>query len=231
MNVFITGANRGFGLSLASFFLKKGHFVVASIRGSVSDELRKLDGKYNGMLAIVQMDAGNLLSVSEACRVIKQITPVIDIIINNAASEGLKNKKIEDIIFEDFETTLRINLMGPMAVVQEIAPHMDRSLHKIIINVSSEAGSLADIPLKYYGYSISKAALNMFGRLLARDLKPRGFKVLSVHPGWMKTDMGGSDAPLEPDAAAERLYMLIESLNKDDFEDNFIDNLGMNMRY
>ncbi|WP_338553239.1 SDR family oxidoreductase [Paenibacillus sp. KS-LC4] len=232
MNVFVTGANRGFGLSLTIFFLQKGHCVVASVRGlSQSDELRKLKADFNDSLIIVQMDASDPLSVKEACRLIKETLPFIDILINNAAREGMRCKKIQDVDIHDLETTIKTNLLGPVSVVQGIVPLMEDSAYKIIINISSEAGSLSDIPLKYYGYCMSKAALNMFSRLLARELKPRNFKVLAIHPGWMRTDMGGEEAPLHPLEASNQLFNLIQSLDEADFDDNFVDISGMKMKY
>jgi NAD(P)-dependent dehydrogenase (short-subunit alcohol dehydrogenase family) len=99
-----------------------------------------------------------------------------------------------------------------------VSPLLKKGDRKLIINVSSEAGSIADCWRESeFAYSMSKAALNMQSKILQNYLKPRGFKVLAVHPGWMQTDMGGADADIPADEAAEGIFRLAEkNWNPDD---------------
>ena len=103
-------------------------------------------------------------------------------------------------------------------MVQQFLPLLEKGEHKLILNISSEAGSIADCWRESeFAYSMSKAALNMQSKILQNHLKPRGFKILAVHPGWMRTDMGGADADISPDEAAEGIFNLaVKSWNLDD---------------
>ncbi|MEC0244348.1 SDR family oxidoreductase [Paenibacillus chitinolyticus] len=230
MIVFITGANRGLGLSLCEVFLERGHQVLAGVRNmNRAGQLLPLKTKYKEELSIIPVDVSSQDSIRQAYSLITAVTPKLDAIINNAAREGIRCKKIQEVDIADFEETWKTNVLGPMAIIKSLKPMMESSSVKSILNISSEAGSISELPLKTYGYCISKAALNMFTRMLERELKPENFKVVAVHPGWMKTEMGGEDAPYEPGEIARHLYeRLTESPGKKaDF--NIVDHLGNRM--
>nr|BCJ78233.1 xylostasin dehydrogenase [Niallia circulans] len=230
MIVFITGANRGLGLSLCGVFLERGHHVIAGVRSrDRAGQLGPLQSLYKDKLSIVPVDVSCQDSIGRACAYIASTTPGIDAIINNAAREGIRSKKIQEVDLADFEETWKTNVLGPMAIIKHLKPLMEKSPVKSILNVSSEAGSISELPLKTYGYCISKAALNMFTRMLERELKPEKFKVLAVHPGWMKTDMGGDDAPYDPGDIARHLYERLTEPPVKEHAYNIVDHLGNSM--
>jgi NAD(P)-dependent dehydrogenase (short-subunit alcohol dehydrogenase family) len=114
--------------------------------------------------------------------------------------------------------TLNVNTFGPLRMVQQFLPLLERGDYKLIVNISSEAGSIADCWRESeFAYSMSKAALNMQSKILQNHLKPHGFKILAVHPGWMRTDMGGAEADIHPDEAAEGIFNLaVKKWNPED---------------
>jgi NAD(P)-dependent dehydrogenase (short-subunit alcohol dehydrogenase family) len=108
-----------------------------------------------------------------------------------------------------FQKTMDVNAFGPLRVIQQFLPLLKKGPRKLIINISSEAGSLADCCRSMeYAYCMSKSALNMASRILQNALAPAGFKVLAIHPGWMRTDMGGPEADIAPDEAADGIFEL-----------------------
>jgi NAD(P)-dependent dehydrogenase (short-subunit alcohol dehydrogenase family) len=116
-------------------------------------------------------------------------------------------------------------------MTQQFLPLLQKGQRKLIVNISSEAGSIADCQRqREYAYCMSKAALNMQSKILQNYLGSKGFKVLAVHPGWMQTDMGGSDADIHPDVAAEGIFELAAR----DWSSNdeiYLDYRGNSMRW
>jgi NAD(P)-dependent dehydrogenase (short-subunit alcohol dehydrogenase family) len=209
--VFITGADKGLGLSLAKRFLQGGFYVFAGKYLS-GKNLGGLARQFPGKLTPVGLDVTDLTSVQRAAQTIAEQTPGLDILINNAAVYLQKPiKPLEELDFTDmhFQKTMDVNAFGPLRVIQQFLPLLDQGGQKLIVNISSEAGSVTDCTrTSEYAYCMSKSALNMASRILQNYLKPRGFKVLAVHPGWMQTDMGGPEADIHPDEAAESVYDL-----------------------
>jgi NAD(P)-dependent dehydrogenase (short-subunit alcohol dehydrogenase family) len=122
----------------------------------------------------------------------------LDILVNNAAicPHGTL-RDIEELDFFDghLESQMAVNAFGPLRVTQAFLPLLEKGRRKRLVNITSEAGSIADNGRTgWFGYCMSKAALNMQTNILQTALAPRGFKVLAIHPGWLKTDMGGPGA-------------------------------------
>jgi len=209
--VFITGADQGLGLSLVGRFLCGGFHVFAGNYLS-GDALKNAAGRFPGKLTLVGLDVTDLPSVQHASHIVAEQTPTLDIIINNAAVYLQKPAKpVEELDFSDmhFQKTLDVNALGPLRVIQYFLPLLEKGERKLIINISSEAGSITDCKRSSeYAYCMSKSALNMASKIVQNALKTRGFKVLAIHPGWMRTDMGGLDADIHPDEAAEGIFQL-----------------------
>ncbi len=209
--VFITGAGRGLGLSLAERFLHGGFHVFAGTRLS-EENLERLAGQFPGELTPVGLDVTDLTSVQRAARTVAEQTPALDILINNAAVYLQKPvKPLEELDFTDlhFQKTMDVNAFGPLRVIQQFLPLLEKGGRKLILNISSEADSVTGCTrTSEYAYCMSKSALNMASRILQNYIKPRGFKVLAIHPGWMRTDMGGPEADFHPDQAAEGIFVL-----------------------
>ncbi len=208
--VLITGAERGLGLCLAREFLAAGATVVAGKR-SADRNLRAL-GERGGKLTIVQMDVADPASVRAAADWIAPRVGAIDLLVNNAAVyPTLKAVPLEarDLGDGQLERTMNVNAFGALRVTQRFLPLLEKGAGKTILDVSSEAGSIGDAwRTCELEYCMSKAALNMQVRLLANALGPRGYRVLAVHPGWMRTEMGGAEADIEPEVAARGIFRL-----------------------
>jgi len=210
-SVFISGADKGLGLSLAGRFVQGGFHVFAGNYLS-GEDLDKAAMQFAGKLSLVELDVTDLTSIQRAARSVSEQTPALDMLINNAAVYLQKPARpLEELDFSDmhFQKTMDVNAFGPLRVTQQFLPLLEKGERKLIVNISSEAGSLSDCqrPTEY-AYCMSKAALNMASRILQNYLKARGFKVLAIHPGWMRTDMGGQDADIHPDEAAEGIFQL-----------------------
>ncbi len=149
-------------------------------------------------------------------------------IINNAAVLTARDTQIEALDLQDMLTTMDINLYGPMRVVKHFLPLLSES-ECSIINISSEAGSISNAYPGDYPYAISKTALNMFSQQLHVYLRERGVQVLSVHPGWMHTDMGGAEAPTDPRSSAGGIISLMEQRNAPQGRFMFVDYTGKDM--
>jgi NAD(P)-dependent dehydrogenase (short-subunit alcohol dehydrogenase family) len=209
--VFITGADKGLGLSLVRRFVQGGFHVFAGDYLS-GEDLKEAGRQFPGKLGLVGLDVTDLASVRRSAQTVAEQTSALDILINNAAVYLQKPAKpLEELDFSDlhFQKTMDVNAFGPLRVTQQFLSLLEKGQRKLILNISSEAGSITDCkrPTEY-AYCMSKSALNMASRILQNYLKPRGIKLLAVHPGWMRTDMGGQDADIHPDQAAEGIFKL-----------------------
>jgi NAD(P)-dependent dehydrogenase (short-subunit alcohol dehydrogenase family) len=209
--VFITGADKGLGFSLVKRFLSAGLHVFAGTY-TAGESLKELVGQAAEKLTLVSLDVTNMTSVQNAVRTVSASLPALDILINNA---GINLEKpvnlLERLDFADqhFQQTMEVNAFGPLRVIQQFFPLLEKGGRKLIINISSEAGSIAACNrTREYAYCMSKSALNMASMILQNDLRGRGFKVLAIHPGWMRTDMGGQNADIHPDESAEGVFRL-----------------------
>jgi NAD(P)-dependent dehydrogenase (short-subunit alcohol dehydrogenase family) len=208
---FITGADKGLGFSLVQRFLREGIHVFAGLHNS-SSGLAGLAKSFPGILTPIPLDVTQMESVSEAARHVAELIPALDVLINNAGVMlETRTPLLElDLTRLPLLETLEVNTFGPLRTVQQFLPLLEEGSRKLILNISSEAGSIADCWREAeFAYSMSKAALNMQSKILQNYLKPRGFKVLAVHPGWMRTDMGGANATIHPDEAAEGVFNLV----------------------
>ncbi len=208
--VVITGAERGLGLCLVKDFLAAGATVVAGKR-SGDRNLRAL-GERGGKLTIVQMDIAAPASVKAAAEWVASRFGRIDVLVNNAGVfPALKGVPLEarDLGDGQLERTMQVNAFGPLHVTQRFLPLLEKGTGKTILDVSSEAGSIAGAWRSCeFEYCMSKAALDMQVKLLANALGPRGYRVLAVHPGWMRTDMGGAEADIAPEEASRGIFRI-----------------------
>jgi len=210
--VLVTGADAGLGLSLVKRFLAGEFAVFAGVHRS-DGQLRNLASEYGDALALIPLDVADLDSVRAAAQRVAERTNTLDIVINNAGIHLVKNpsQSLEQLDFENqqFQQTMNVNAFGPLRVVQQFQPLLENSERKLIINISSEAGSIADCRREnQFAYCMSKAALNMQSKILHNYLEPRGFRVLTVHPGWMRTNMGGPSAAIDSDESAAGIFDL-----------------------
>lgn len=203
--VLITGANRGIGLELARQYSADNWQVIGTARQpEAAQDLQALD------VQIVQLDVTDQASVERLAADLDG--QAIDVLINNAGILTM-TRSISEISFEDFDRVIAVNTVGPIRVTQALLPNLRAGEMKKIINTSSVAGSIArKTNAGPYGYNESKAALNMFTRSLAAELKPEGFICIVIHPGWVQTDMGGANAQVTVPDSASGIRSVIENL-------------------
>lgn len=200
-NIVITGCNRGIGLELARLYSQSGAKVYGLVRESSSelDELAE------------QVLTG--FDVNDSVEHMKTITAAlsdIDVLINNAGLFKNESWPVSDkdlvVIKEQFE----VNTLGPLKVMSALESKLRRGA--LAAFTSSRMGSIADNTSgAYYGYRMSKAALNMAVKGLAHDLGPRQIKTLALHPGYVKTRMTDFQGDISPEEAARGLFKILES--------------------
>ncbi|PWE18139.1 short-chain dehydrogenase [Marinicauda salina] len=190
----ITGANRGLGLGHTRTLLEREWTITATCREpEKADDLKALDPG-DGRLRIVRYDAAKL---DAAETLAKEVSGPIDILFANAGAMGPKDQSFGHAASQAFLDTMAVNALAPLALAEAFADQVAASQMKVIALQSSRMGSIADNDSGgRYVYRASKAALNAIGKSLSIDLKDRGVIVLILHPGWVRTDMGGPNGLL-----------------------------------
>lgn len=198
----ITGANRGIGLSLARQLKDNGHTVIGTARDpAAADELRAVADE------LLELDQTDDASVDVFAKAVGD-RPV-DILINNAATAP-RRESLGEIDIKQLLADLDTNVAGPTRVAQALLPNLRRGDAKKLVHISSICGSIAEqFCTGFPAYDASEAALNMLGVLQANQLRDAGFTVLLLHPGHVRTRMGGDQAPVTPDQSAAGLIEVI----------------------
>jgi len=214
--VFITGANRGLGLEFVKQYLERGDKVFASCRNpDKATLLQQIKDKYRDNLEIIKLDVSDETERRAAFREISNKTDSIDILINNAgiiSGNEEKSSTLGEIYKEDFSKVFLVNSIAPLLITERFLPLLENSLGAKIANITSQNGSITQRNVGgKYSYSSSKAALNMITKILSNDLREKGITVIAVHPGWIKTDMGGEEAPLEVERPISQIINLVDS--------------------
>lgn len=214
--ILITGANRGIGLGLARQFLARGWQVTATCRQpEATGDLADLARAHPDRCVVTALEVRDTVSVAALAAALA--TQSLDVLVNNAGiNPAPRDLGVDRVAPETVADALDTNVLGALRVLQAAVPALRRSACPRIVNISSGAGSLAHNSAKQPlpAYCISKAALNMLTRCAARDLP--GFVTVSISPGWIKTDMGGTDAEVEVDDAASALVATITGLQPSD---------------
>ncbi|MBN1697032.1 MAG: SDR family NAD(P)-dependent oxidoreductase [Spirochaetales bacterium] len=205
-HILVTGVTRGLGLSLADFFLENGHRVIGLGRRK-SDGMKDLEKKHGERFAFYGADVTNEKQLLDAYEAIKGKTPHLDILVNNAAVHLEQQKPdLDEIDFSVYQQTFLVNSIAPLMVIKAFIPLLKAGDKKLVINISSEAGSIGNAWRKTeYSYCMSKTALNMASKILQTRFREEGIKILAMHPGWFSSDMGGKEAPITPEQAAARV--------------------------
>lgn len=202
--VLITGANRGIGLELTQQYLASGHQVLAVCRNS-SEALQQ-----SGAQVFAGIDVSD---PNDLVRLKSQLGDErIDVLLNNAGI--LIHSQLGELDFDAIRKQFEINAMAPLRVTETLLPLLSEGSKVAII--TSRMGSVADNDSGGgYGYRMSKAAVNMAGKSLAIDLKPKGIAVALLHPGWVKTDMTNHSGLIDANESAQGLMARIDALNLD----------------
>lgn len=231
--VLITGASKGLGYSLAEAYAGAGYFVIACARNIASVNLLRLKEANQDNVRLVTIDVAKTDSVEKAAAKIRLDVPSIDIIINNAAIHPDGSVlELEKMDVDDCLDTININTLGALRVAKAFLTLLENSSLKTLINITSEAGSIYNSKrVKEFDYCMSKTALNMQSKLLQNYLENKRVTVLAIHPGWMRTDMGGQNAKISSDEAANGIINIIENCSHGQKYPLYIDYKGIPLEY
>jgi len=205
----VTGSNRGLGYETARQLLAKRLKVVLTGRDQESAARAAATFKEDkDRVMTVQLDVTDKRSIEDAHEKISSRFGVVDVLVNNAAILLYENENALSIPREAYRTTFDTNLFGVIEVCRVFAPPMARAGYGRIVNVSSGAGQLSSMSTYAPAYSVSKAALNAWTRILASTYRQHGVLVNCVDPGWVRTDMGGPFAPRSVEDGADTIVWL-----------------------
>ena len=204
--VLITGAGRGLGYELARQYAADGWKVVGTVRNAKAKAVLAKLG-----VDVHLADVTDRKAIGRLAESLKGIP--IDVLVCNAGIHGPKELPLGELDYTSWEEVLRVNVLGPAAVVEALLENVAASERKIIVMMSSRMGSIGESRGGEYLYPSSKAALNMIGKALSVDLARRGITVVSLSPGWVRTDMGGEDAPLAPETSIRGVRKVIAGLS------------------
>lgn len=208
--VLITGANRGIGLEFTRQYAAAGARVFACCRKpDAATELQTL-AKTDEKVSVHALDVTSDASVAALKKELGD-TP-IDHLINNAGVMGGKKQSLADIDFGAWRDCLEANTLGPFRMIAAFADNVAASGERKIMTVSSYMGSIGRKGQGAYIYRSSKAAVNVVATLAATELASRGVMSIPVHPGWVRTDMGGSGADISPKESVTGLRKVMADL-------------------
>lgn len=208
MKVIITGASRGIGLELARIALRQGHELLAVARHPAeSSGLNALRGMHGAQLRLFEADLREA-TAADAINAATKDWVGIDLLVNNA---GILR---ESATREDFIDSFLVNAVAPFEVTRSLVPRLKLSTNPRVVSLTSRMGSLAENTSGgHYAYRASKAALNMINRSLALDHP--WLTSIVVHPGWVRTQMGGAAAPVESAESASGIWRLAQGLTRE----------------
>jgi NAD(P)-dependent dehydrogenase (short-subunit alcohol dehydrogenase family) len=190
----ITGTGRGLGKELARQYAAEGWKVIGTERR--------------------ELEMTNRKQIADFARKLKGVP--LDLLFCNAGTYGPRGMRLGTLDYGAWEEVLRVNLLGPAALIEALAENVAASERKVIALMSSRLGSIAEASGSSFVYSTSKAALNALAKGLSVTLASRRIVVVALSPGWVRTDMGGENAPLTPEESVRGLKKVISGLRQDD---------------
>ena len=227
--VLITGASRGLGLEHARQYLAKGWEVIATARDPEgAPGLKALKTQDSGLLRPVAMDVTDHARVEAVAEELAGAS--LDILLNNAgtygpksAFEGMHYQSLESMDYDLWREMHEINVMAAFKVAVCFRPHLEAAAHPLLVNMSSDMGSIGNNSIGHaYAYRSSKAALNMLNKGMA--IEWQNLTVIAMAPGWCRTDLGGPEAPVDPAESVrmqQELFERLESSRSGEFINRF----------
>jgi len=213
----VTGAGTGIGLQLAKEWLAgAANEVIAVVRPSGQyPDLNALAAAAGSRLAIETADVTHDAEVARLAERLRGRR--IDVLVNNAGASFKPDRPLAGLTSGDLMRVFDVNVIGPVRICQALLPCLEGANRPVIVQMSSVLGSIAACNSnELYGYRMSKAALNMFSKLLSVELKARGIICVTLHPGWVKTKVGGAQAPLAVETSAQGWRKVINGLTASD---------------
>lgn len=208
--VLVTGANRGIGLELVKRYAARGDQVIACCRNpDTAPALKAVAGKVT-VHALAVDDPASVAGLAG-----KLGGQAIDLLINNAGVLGpdYGDQTATRMDFDGWARAFAINTMGPVRVMQALLPNLKAGAQARVVTITSQMGALSLDMALGHAYSATKAAINKFMRLAAIDLAKDGIAVGLIHPGWVKTDMGGPDADITIEESGAGIVATVDKLN------------------
>ncbi|KAJ0057876.1 hypothetical protein NL108_003012, partial [Boleophthalmus pectinirostris] len=234
ISVLITGANRGLGLEMVKQMMQSPlNVLFACCRdpdGPKAEELRALAKKHSAIIKIIRMNTADQSSIKQAAEQVGSLLGDrgLNLIINNAAI--LINSSFADSIQEDMANTFNTNVIGPMSVIQEFLPYLRAAVKTstvpgmscqkaAVVNLSSVLGSIELTHQSYEHFStvpyrVSKVALNMLIMCASLELKKDEILCTLLHPGWVRTDMGGPNATMNTQESVQGMLQVMNSMTE-----------------
>jgi len=216
MKILVTGANRGIGLEMVKIAVSKQWQVKACCRNPhVADKLTEVARMSGGLVSVHTLDVSDKAQIQALAYELRG--EAIDILINNAGAYGSRNQQFGNVDDTDWLETFKINTIAPLHMAETFVEHVALSKKKIIATVSSKMGSMSDNTSGgSYIYRSSKAALNAVVKSMSVDLAPKGICCILLHPGWVKTDMGGPHAEISTRESVMQIFNTLENTCLDD---------------
>ncbi|MCG6938659.1 MAG: SDR family oxidoreductase [Gammaproteobacteria bacterium] len=222
MKLLITGANRGIGLEMVKYSVEQGWSVFACCRNPHNaDTLFNVAKLSNGKVSVHIADMLEMSTIQALSYELRN--EPLDMLINNAGIYGSDKNKFGSVDAASWLQTFQVNTIAPLKMVEAFTEQLLMGKRKLVACMSSKMGSMADNGSgNSYIYRSSKAALNAVVKSLSIDLKEQGIISVALHPGWVKTDMGGSNAEITTRECVEHLFNHLTHLTLDD-SGRFID--------
>jgi NAD(P)-dependent dehydrogenase (short-subunit alcohol dehydrogenase family) len=212
LNILITGANRGIGLSFAQQYARDGWRVYATCR--TPETASELKASESTKLSVHALDVTVAASIAALHDELSDVA--LDILLNNAGYLGPEPQGLHQTDDEQWLQQFRVNTIAPLRMTEAFLESIERSERKQILNISSILASNGNAFGGYYPYRATKGGLNAVTKNLAIDLEDRGITVAVFHPGWVRTEMGGPRGDLSADESAEALRAIFNKLTPAD---------------
>lgn len=223
--IVITGTNCGIGLGLSRVFAENGWQVIACCRNpDQAQALKAIRAASEERVKIFRLDVTADDQIAELREALAD--SAVDILVNNAGIPGPDEQDFGPLDEMAWLETFRVNTIAPYKLAVALLDCVVRSRRRVIATIGSVMGSLAENDSGgYYAYRSAKAAVNMVMKSLSRDLQGKGVTAVTLHPGWVRTRLGGPSAPLSPGESAEGLYRTLLALTPED-NGRFLDYRG-----
>jgi NAD(P)-dependent dehydrogenase (short-subunit alcohol dehydrogenase family) len=210
---FVSGANRGIGFGLTLEMVQRGCKVVAGYRDESRSKDLLIEAEKHGTILPVKVDVTIAENLESLYQFIENQFGHLNILVNSAGVNINEPAQVNELSWEDLARSLEVNVGGPFMISTVLYPLILKAGEKKIINISSQMGSIQLTGGGATPYRVSKAALNMLTRNQAIEYKKDGIAVVILHPGWVKTDMGGPAAPMTAAESARKIFQIIEMIS------------------
>jgi NAD(P)-dependent dehydrogenase (short-subunit alcohol dehydrogenase family) len=228
--VLITGANRGIGFEMTKLYAAAGHQVLACCRAPAkADKLQALAAQHKAVKPLgVEIAKGP--SVAGLRRQVGD--QPIDILINNAGQPGPapQNQSLANMDYDGWMETFNVNTMAPLRMLQAFRSNLAAVTNPKAVTITSQMGAIGLDMIAMYAYCTSKAAVNKLMRMASFELKKEGITVALIHPGWVRTDMGGTGASIDADESVRGMRRVIAQAN-DSHNGKFLNYTGEHLSW